>query len=372
MAENGNDPQDRRIEKLFEIMSKKSASDLHLKDLTPPILRVRGTLLALKMDPLSDKQIRKLVYGILTQDQIAAFEEIGSLDVSYEFGDGERIRMAIFMQRGKVSAACRLVKNVIPSFEELHLPPILGKIAQERNGLVLVCGPTGSGKSTTLASMLQDINATRRCHILTVEDPIEYSYKDDKAIINQREVGIDVPSWAAALKSMVRADPDVVLIGEMRDPDTFWAGLTAAETGHMVFGTIHSSNAAQTFARILEMFPQEKHRMIRDQLAAHLRAIVAQMILPSCREGVNLVPCVEVMLNSPIIRALIMREEESKISDVIAGSSDDGMQSMTQALAKLVKTDLVLQQTALEMAPNREKLLMMLRGISSDEGGIVG
>jgi len=363
---------DRRIEKLFEIMVKKGASDLHLKHGSPPILRIGGALHNLKMDPLSDRQIRKLVYGILTQEQIATFEERLSLDVSYEFGEGHRIRMAIFMQRGKMSSACRLVKNVIPSFEELHLPPVLAKMAQWRNGLVLVVGPTGSGKSTTLAAMLQEINRSRACHILTIEDPIEYAYEDDKAIINQREIGIDVPSWEAALKAMVRADPDVVLIGEMRDPDTFWAGLTAAETGHMVFGTIHASNASQTFARILEMFPQERHQMIREQLSAHLRAVIAQMILPCAREDVRLVPAVEIMISNPMIRALIHRGEEPKIAEVISGSRDQGMQSMTQSLCDLVNRDMVLRQVALDHAPNREKLLMLLRGISTDEGAIVG
>jgi twitching motility protein PilT len=363
---------EKRIEKLFQIMVQKAASDLHLKDGSPPILRVRGELLHLKIDPLDDRQIRRLIYAILTEEQTARFEERGSLDISYEFAENSRVRIAVFRQRGKVSLACRLVKNAIPTFEQLHLPAILGEVAMKHHGLTLVCGPTGCGKSTTLAAMIDRINQSSRVHVLTIEDPIEYSYKDDKAIINQREINIDVPSWEAALKAMVRADPDVVLIGEMRDPDTFQAGLAAAETGHLVFGTIHSSSAAQTFSRILEMFPQDKHRMLRQMLSSHLNAIIVQMLLPSSRKGVDVVPAVEIMINNAPIRNLISRGEEPKIADVIPGCTSEGMQDFVQALAKLVKEDLVLQATALEYAPNRDRLLMALRGISMDTGRIVG
>lgn len=371
MAEAAEQP-DRRIEKLFQIMVQKGASDLHLKDGEPPILRIQGDLHVLKIEPLEDRQIRRLIYGILSKDQIAALEDRGSIDISYEFGENQRVRLAVYMQRGKVSVSSRWVKNTIPTFAELHLPVILGELALRRSGLTLVCGPTGCGKSTTLAAMIDHINHTSRCHILTIEDPIEYSYKDDKSIINQREIGIDVPSWEAALKHMVRQDPDVVLIGEMRDPDTFAAGLTAAETGHMVFGTIHSSSATQTFTRVLEMFPEQKHKIVRQMLSSHLVAIIVQTLLPSCKPGVGLVPAVELMIANSAIRNLIMRGEDQKIADVIPGSREEGMQDITQALASLVREELVLQQVALEYAPNRERLLMALRGISSDVGRIVG
>jgi len=301
------------------------------------------------------------------------FEKQGSLDVGYEFGEeGYRVRVNLYRQRGHVSMAARLVQSTIPSFEDLHLPPILGKVASFHQGLVLVCGPTGSGKSTSLAAMLNHVNANRRCHILTIEDPIEYSFKDNKSYINQREVGLDVPTWADALKYAVREDPDVIMVGEMRDPDTFDAGLTCAETGHLVFGTLHSSNVSQTFTRILDMFPTEDHPMIRQHLSANLRGIVAQMILPSCKEGVKLVPAVEVMIVSAAIRALIMRGEEKKIAEVVRGGGTEGMQDMTSALAKLVNDDLVLRRVALEYAPNREYLQMTLRGINVAVGRIVG
>ena len=265
------------------------------------------------------------------------------------------------------------VQSRIPTVEELHLPPSLIKIAEMPIGLVLVVGATGTGKSTTLAAMIQHINNTRRCHILTVEDPIEYSFKDNKSLVNQREIGIDVPDWLSALKYGMREDPNVILIGEMRDPETLQAGLTAAETGHLVFGTLHASNCYQAFSRMLEMFPVEKHPAIRQGLSANLAAIVAQMLLPSSREGIRMVPAVEV-LHLQLRRQKPDRPRGGwkKIAEVIRGSSSDGMQDMTAAIAKLVKEETVLRKVALENAPNRERLEMETRGISSDRGKIIG
>lgn len=372
MADSSNGQTEKKIDRLFKMLFKQEASDLHLKDGSPPVMRLSGSLMSLNIEPLNDRQVRRLVYDILTDEQKAIFEEQGSLDFSYEFEENKRVRMSVYRQRGKMSVAARRVQNIVPTFEELHLPAVLGDLALTRHGLILVCGPTGCGKSTTLAAMMDRINQERRCHIFTIEDPIEYTYKDKKSIINQREVGIDVPNWNNALKYMVRADPDVVLIGEMRDPETFSAGLAAAETGHMVFGTLHSSDATQTFSRILEMFPDEKHGMIREQLAAHLRSIIVQMLLPASKEGLDVVPAVEIMINNAAIRAIIRKGEENKISDIIPGATDDGMQDMTQSMAKLVEQDLVLRKVALERAPNRDRLQMILRGISVDTGGIVG
>jgi len=365
---------EKPIEKLFQAMVKYGASDLHLKVGAVPILRIKGSLQQVRgMEPLTDRQLQKLVYDILSPAQVDAFEGQGSLDLAHEFGtERRRVRLAVFKQRGHISLAARLVQDHIPTFEELHLPPKLRDIASLHRGLVLVCGSTGCGKSTTLAAMIGHINSTRRCHILTIEDPIEFSFKDDKSFINQREIGIDVPSWREALKRALRADPDVMMVGEMRDPDTFEAALAASETGHLVLGTVHSTNAAQTVDRILDMFPRERHRLLRQELAAHLRAIICQMLLPSHREGVDRVPAVEIMLSNPTIRNLIIKEEERKISDVVAGSRAEGMQDMTQALADLVQRDWVLRKVALEFAPNRERLLMTLRGIATETGGIIG
>ena len=365
-------PGEPKIEKLFKIMVRQNASDLHLKVEQPPVLRIGGVLRSLKSDLLTDAQIQKLIYELLKPDQVAQFEKIGSFDFSYEFEGGWRVRINVYKQRGHISVACRLVQSRIPTMEELHLPLSLLKIADLPIGLVLVVGATGTGKSTTLAAMIQHINNTRRCHILTVEDPIEYSFKDNKCLINQREIGIDVPDWLSALKYGMREDPNVILIGEMRDPETLQAGLTAAETGHLVFGTLHASNCYQAFSRMLEMFPSEKHAAIRQGLSMNLAAIVAQMLLPSAHEGQRMVPAVEVLICNSVVRNLITRGEDEKIAEVIRGSSSDGMQDMTSAIAKLVKEESVLRKVALENAPNRERLEMELRGISSDRGKIIG
>ena len=370
MNDNGGE---KKIEKLFQIMVKQGASDLHLKFGQPPILRIRGTVHFLKSDPLTDRQIHKLVHEIISSQQAETFEHQGSLDLAYEFGpETRRVRLALFRQRNHISLAARLVQAKIPTFEEINLPAQLDKICTGRRGLILVCGATGSGKSTTLAAMIGYINRTRRCHILTIEDPIEFSFKDDKSFINQRELGIDVPDWASALKYAMRADPDVIMIGEMRDPDTFAAALTAAETGHLVFGTVHSSSAAQTFSRVLDMFPRERHRMLRQELANHLRSIICQMLVPAAKEGLAMVPAVEIMISTPSVRNLILKEEERKIADLIPASRDEGMQDMTQALAGLFDKDMVLRKVALDYAPNRDRLLMALRGISTETGGLLG
>ena len=371
-SSNGQEKTAPRIEKLFQVMIRQSASDLHLKVGQPPVLRIKGVLQMLKSDPLTDQQIQRLVYEILRPEQIAMYEERRSYDLAAEFEGGWRVRVNIFQQRGHMSVACRLVQINIPSFEELHLPPDLARLAEYPTGLILVVGATGTGKSTTLAAIIQQINAVRRCHILTVEDPIEFSYNDDKSFINQREIGLDVPDWVSALKFAMREDPDVILVGEMRDAETFHAGLAAAETGHLVFGTLHAANCTQAVSRILEMFPSEKHPLIRQGLAANLRVMISQMLLPSCKEGVQRVPAVEVLLCTAVVRNLIIKGEDKKIVEVIRGGTSEGMQDLTQAIAKLVKDDLVLRKVAMEMAPYRDRLDMTLRGIAVDVGKILG
>lgn len=370
-AEAPERPGEPKVEKLFKIMVRQGASDLHVKVGQPPMLRIGGLLRALKSDPLTDAQIQKLFDEILRPEQAEILKERGSFDFAYEFEGGWRVRINVFRQRGHLSAACRLVQVKIPTYEDLHLPPILRQIAETPVGLVLVVGPTGCGKSTTLAAMINQINLTRRCHILTVEDPIEYSFTDAKALVNQREIGLDVPDWASALKYAMREDPNVILVGEMRDPETLHAGLTAAETGHLVFGTLHAANSYQVIGRILELFPTEKHGMIRQGLAANLRAIIAQILLPCCKEGIRRVPAVEVLLCNPAVRNFIAKGEDEKIAEVLRSSGGEGMQDLTGAIAKLVKEDMVLRKVALERAPNRERLEMELRGISVG-GGIVG
>ena len=370
--EDGKPQAPARIDKLFLVMAKKGASDLHLKHDQPPLLRISGALHPLNSDPLTDRQLEKLVYEILSDKQRETFEQIGSLDMGYEFAEHERVRINIFRQRGHISLAARLVKSKAPTFQEINLPPQLEKLSSLRTGLVLVCGPTGCGKSTTLAAVLDHINQTRRCHILTIEDPIEFSYTDKKSYVNQREIGLDVPTWQAALKYALRQDPDVILVGEMRDSDTFQAGVQCAETGHLVMGTLHSSSVSQTVGRILEMFPSEKHPMIRQALASNLRAIIVQMLLPGAQEGLRVAPALEILFMNAMARQLIIKGEDNKLGDLIRASTAEGCCSMTQSIAELVNKDLVLRKVALEHAPNKEQLEMELRGITVDSGRIIG
>jgi len=363
--------EDKKIHRLLEAECKYNASDLHLKAGAPPLLRIKGEIRPLNLPPLSPQEVKDLIYPIMREEQRVVFEDTGDMDFAYSLPGMGRFRINVFRQRGQVSVAIRRVQIRIPSFEELHLPPVMRDIASYHQGLVIVSGITGSGKSTTLAAMIQHINTTRRCHIITIEDPIEYLFRDEKAFINQREIGIDVSSWSTALKYVVRQDPDVILIGEMRDTETFAAGLTAAETGHLVFGTLHSSTVAQTFGRILDLFPRDRHPLIRNSLAFNLRAIISQKLLPSIKEGVDRVPACEIMLVNATIRKLIREEEDEKIADAIRIGREEGMQDYTESLRQLVENELVDRQTALEVAPNPEALRMALKGISTGESAIL-
>lgn len=351
------------IEKLFYAMGKNKASDLHLKGGLRPIFRISTVLHEVGNKVLTNDDVKRMAYEIISEKQKAYFEEHKGLDFAYSIEDGSRFRINIFMDRGNVAVAARRVNPIIPNFDQLHLPPTIRKIAQITQGLVILAGPTGQGKSTTLASIIQWINENRRVHIITIEDPIEYLFRDAKSFVNQREIGIDVDDWHTALKHVVRQNPDVILVGEMRDYISFDAALMAAETGHLVLGTIHSSSAAQTIGRILDLFPPERHDQIRMLLAFNLRAIVCQKLLPSCKEGVRMVPAVEIMLATPTIVKLIMNKEDKKIQDVIRGSEEEGMQDFNQSLVKLINAGLVTKKVALQYSPNPEQLKMNLQGI---------
>lgn len=361
-----------QIVKLFRFMREKGASDLHVKAGRPPMLRLAGSIRPLDLEALSEEQAEKFVREILTPDQEETLRTTGSVDFAYEFGKRERVRVNVFRQRGALSLAARLVNSDIPTLDDLNLPPAVAKTATYPQGLVLVCGVTGSGKSTTLASIIQKINEGRRCHILTIEDPIEYVYEDAKGFVNQREMGLDVFSWTDALRAAVREDPDVILVGEMRDPETFAAGLSAAETGHLVFGTLHAASAGQIFGRIYDMFSPERQPIIRQGLAFNLRAVICQKLVTSCVDGVSVVPAVEIMFNTPTIRELIRKGEEKKVPDIVKSSAVDEMQDFTTSLADLVERSLVAANVALEIAPNREELQMALRGIKQAQKGFVG
>ncbi len=360
------------IHRFLDAACEHKASDLHLKVGSPPLLRIKGEIRPLDFPPLGPQEVKDLIYPIMREEQRIVFDDTGDMDFAYSLPGKARFRINVFKQRGQVSVAIRRVQVDIPTYEELHLPPIMRDIASHHQGLVIISGITGSGKSTTLAAMIQQVNTTRRCHIVTIEDPIEYLFRDDKAFINQREIGIDVSTWATALKYVVRQDPDVILIGEMRDNETFAAGLMAAETGHLVFGTLHSSTVAQTFGRILDLFPRDRHALIRNSLAFNLRAIVSQRLLPSIIEEVDRVPACEIMLVNPTVRKLIREEEDEKIADAIRIGREEGMQDFTEAFRRLVDEELVSRQTALEAAPNPEALRMALKGIGGAESAILG
>ena len=362
------------IYKLFRMMEKYQASDLHLKANSPPVLRVAGSLRKLDMPALSSEQVEELIGEILDPDQSKNLKATGSLDLGHSYDDRGRVRINAFRQRGDLSLVARRVNATIPQFEELYLPgPILRRIASLEDGLVIVAGITGSGKSTTLAAMIDHINNNRRCHVVTIEDPIEYLFPDKKAFINQREVGLDVESFDAALRYVVRQDPDVIVLGEIRDAETVKTALTAAETGHLVFGTIHASTVPQVISRILDLFPGDKHAQIRMSLEFNLRAAICQKLLPSIRQGIDRVPALELMIVNPIIKKLIRTMEEEKLSHAIRSGQKEGMMDFTTSLVQLVKEQYVDRAVALSAAPNPEMLEMNLQGIVLDDGrGILG
>ncbi len=294
-----------KLEQYFKAMVKADASDLHLKPHLPAHIRANSVIRATKAAPLTPEEIETMAFELMSEKQKAYFMEHGSIDIAYEVEGEDRFRINIFRQRGNIGIAARRVTRNIPDFKSLHLPDAVEKISGEHQGLVLVSGPTGSGKSTTIAAMLEYINLTRPCHIVTIEDPIEYLYVDKKALVSQREVGIDVESFESALKYLMREDPDVVLIGEMRDKDTFTAALQASETGHLVFGTVHASTAPQTIGRVLDLFPAESRDLVRQSLAFNLRAIICQKLLPSISREIGRIPAVEIMLANPSVRQFI-------------------------------------------------------------------
>ena len=365
----GKAPQ---LEDYFLKMVQYNASDLHLKSDWAPLLRINTTIRMIRREPLPAAEVKAMVRELLTDNQLAYLEEHGSIDLAYELPDSDRFRINIYRSRGTLSLAVRRVTRNIPAFEKLHLPPVLHKIAEEHQGLVLLSGPTGSGKSTTIAAMIEHINRSRPCHIVTIEDPIEYLYTDKKAVIHQREVGIDVENFEAALKYLMRQDPDVVLIGEMRDRETFQAALQASETGHLVLGTVHASTASQTIGRILDLFPGDHRDMIRQSLSFNLRAIVCQKLLPCLSKDISRVPAVEVMLTNPSVRQLIQEKRDTELPDIIRAHERDGMQSFTRSLLDLIQNDLIDPKVGYDAAPNVEELKMQLKGISASRTGFLG
>ncbi|RMF84910.1 MAG: PilT/PilU family type 4a pilus ATPase [Planctomycetota bacterium] len=359
---------------LLEAMKHLDASDLHLKNGIPPTYRIAGHLRKADMPPfkIDGREIEGLMEPIIPPMRADVYEKRGALDFAFHLPDGDRFRINIMRAGNHMHAAIRRVKGEIPSFEELHLPPIYAKLAHEAHeGIILICGVTGCGKSTTMAAMIDHINATRMCHIISIEDPVEYSFRPKKAIVSQREIGLDLESFADGIRSAVRQDPDVIFVGELRDKETVIAALQAAETGHLVFGTLHTADTMQSLTRMLEFFPREQHAFIRSAVANTIVAIAAQRLLPAIDPKILRVPATEVLLGEPIVKEKIREGDDEDLPAIIAGSSASGMHNFTMSLAELVEKELVYMDTAVEYAPNREQLVGQIRGIKTSAQTLV-
>ncbi|QDU73414.1 Twitching mobility protein [Bremerella volcania] len=362
------------VDKIFRALVKLEGSDLHMKVGRPPIVRVNGTLKNLNRGPIDAEEMLRLLWPLMDARNERIFKENGGADFAHVVDvDGEkwRFRVNMFTQLGNVGLVARRINNWIPNFEGLNIPPVMEELCKFDQGMVLLAGVTGSGKSTTIASMLNWINRHYSKHILTLEDPIEFVYTEDKCLINQREIGQDVKNFEIAMGHAVREDPDIILIGEMRDQETFLTAIHAAETGHLVFGTIHASSASSTIGRILDLFPEEMHGSIRSAIAFNMKGIVAQKLLKSIKPGVGRVPTVEIMTMNPTVQKLILEGKDSKLPDAIRIGKDDGMQDFTMSLKSLIDKELIDRETAFAVAPNVEALKMALKGINVAQPGMV-
>jgi len=346
------------LKQLLETTIKNSASDLHISEGHPPVLRINRELIRLKGTNLTAEETQGISWALMTEDQINTFTKEKEVDFSYDFEGRARFRVNIFYQTGTVSAALRLVPERIRTMEELSLPVRLHQFCEYAQGFVLVVGPSSHGKSTTLAAMINEINHTRAAHIITIEDPIEYIFKDDKSMVNQRELHLDTLSFAQALKSTFREDPDVIMVGEMRDPETMATAITAAETGHLVFATLHTNSAAQTIHRIVDNFNGDQQSQIRAQLASSLIAIISQRLVPST-DG-KVVPACEIMINTPAISNLIRDNKIYEIPLVIETSSESGMVSLNRSLSELVRKGMVTMENASRFSNNPRELRKLI------------
>lgn len=355
------------INELLKLTVSRGASDLHIKVGSPPILRIEGNLVCLSSDQrVSHEDAVKLASSIMTPAQKEAFSKKNDLDFAYSIAGLGRFRCNAFMQRGTIGLVMRTIPTKIPTIEELNLPDILKKLAMEERGLILVTGTTGSGKSTTIASMVDLINAERTVNIVTIEDPIEFLFRDKKGIVNQREVGIDAESFAVAVRQALRQDPDVIVVGEMRDFETVHTAMTAAETGHLVFSTLHTLNATETVNRIISVFPPYQHREIRLQLASILRGVISLRLMPRA-DGKGRVPAVEVLITTAMIKDCIIEPDKTKlIPDAITqGKLHYGMQTFDQSILDLYSAGLVSYEEALRWVTNPDDFKLKVKGVYS-------
>ncbi len=346
---------------LLKIAADRRASDLFLKEAAPPVLRVHGRITPLEgYEPLSAEQVRDLCYSVMTHDQIGRFEHRHEMDLAFTIEGITRVRANVYQQRGSMGLVCRLIPLDIYSLDDLGLPPVLKDMTLHRQGLILVTGPTGSGKSTTLAAMIDLINQTRRCNIVTIEDPIEFVHPDKLGVVNQREIGIDTASFTEALKYVVRQSPDIILIGEMRDVETMNVALQASETGHLVLSTVHTSSAGETLDRIINMFPPHDKPQICLRMSQSLRGIVSQKLIPRA-DGQGRVAAVEIMIATPTVSKLIEEGRSSQIYAAISEGNYWGMQTMNQCLCKYFKAGLITEEEAYINAGNLTELKQMVR-----------
>jgi twitching motility protein PilT len=352
------------LHQLLRAMIEKGSSDLHITTGMPPVLRIDGSIVPLRLPPLGPVETKQLCFSVLSEEQRADFEKHNELDLSFGVKGLSRFRANIFMQRGAVAGAFRSIPFKILTFEELGLPPILAEFATKPNGLVLVTGPTGSGKSTTLAALIDKINTEQRLHILTVEDPIEYLHQHKLSIVNQREVGSDTEGFKTALRYVLRQDPDVVLIGELRDLETIEAALTISETGHLVFATLHTNSAVSTINRIIDVFPPHQQGQVRSKLSFVLQGVASQHLLPR-HNAPGRVLALEVLLPNAAIRNLIREDKVHQIySQMQMGQDKYGMQTLNQNLYSLYQKKFISQEVAIERTTEPDELRMMFEGRS--------
>jgi twitching motility protein PilT len=355
-----------KIDDFLRLAVEMHASDIHLKVGQSPFIRLHSELSAADLPVLTPDHLHKTIQHILPAHLVTYFSEQHEADFSYFVEGAGRFRVNAFMSQGQPALAFRHVKTKVPTVDDLNLPQSIKKISASQRGIIIVSGATGSGKSTTLASMLNHMNETENLRIITIEDPIEYLFEDKKCVISQREVGLDTLSFEAALKHILRQDPDVIIIGEMRDQTTFRTALSAAETGHLVLTTLHSANASVAVQRLLEFFPANEWDQIRLNLASNLQAVICQRLLKGAQGGV--IPAVEILINTPTVRKLLEKNKLDVLPAAIETGADDGMQTFNQSIYNLIKNGMITQEEGMMYATNPQALRMNLQGIFLDEG----